>query len=53
MASVAEVNGFKNIMAATLEAKYVFGTEDLESRAKVVKFAVIQGNEREGAGQEH
>ena len=40
-------------MAATLEAKYVFGTEDLESRAKVVKFAVIQGNEREGAAQEH
>src|SRR6185312_11108016 len=40
-------------MAATLEAKYVFGTEDLESRAKVVKFAVIQGNEEEGAAQEH
>ena len=40
-------------MAATLGAKYVFGTEDLESRAKVVKFAVIQGNEREGAAQEH
>jgi RNA polymerase sigma factor (sigma-70 family) len=40
-------------MAATLEAKYVFGTEGLESRAKVVKFAVIQGNEREGAAQEH
>jgi hypothetical protein len=40
-------------MAATLEAKYVFGTEGLEWRAKVVKFAVIQGNEREGAAQEH
>jgi RNA polymerase sigma factor (sigma-70 family) len=40
-------------MAATLEAEYVFGAEHLESRAKVVKFAVIQGNEREGAAQEH
>ncbi len=40
-------------MAATVEAEYVFGAEDLESRAKVVKFAVIQGNEREGAAQEH
>jgi RNA polymerase sigma-70 factor (ECF subfamily) len=40
-------------MAATLEAEYAFDAEDLESRAKVVKFAVIQGNEREGAAQEH
>ena len=40
-------------MAATLEAEYAFGAEDLESRAKVVKFAVIQGNEREGAAEEH
>ncbi|HET6886853.1 MAG TPA: sigma-70 family RNA polymerase sigma factor [Candidatus Udaeobacter sp.] len=40
-------------MAATLEAEYAFDAEDLESRAKVVKFAVIQGNETEGAAQEH
>ena len=40
-------------MAATLEAEYAFDAEDLESRAKVVKFAVIQGNEREGAAEEH
>jgi RNA polymerase sigma-70 factor (ECF subfamily) len=40
-------------MAATLEAGYAFDAEDLEWRAKVVKFAVIQGNEREGAAQEH
>jgi RNA polymerase sigma factor (sigma-70 family) len=40
-------------MAATLEAEYAFDAEDLEWRAKVVKFAVIQGNEREGAAQEH
>ena len=46
-------NRLKNIMAATLEAKYVFGTEDLESRAKVVKFAVFQRHEEQGAAQEH
>src|SRR6476619_660134 len=43
----------KNTMAATLEAEYIFGAEDLGSKAKGVKFAVIQGNEREGAAQEH
>src|SRR5499425_3881905 len=40
-------------MAATLEAEYVFGAEDLESRDKVVKFTVIQGHEKQGAAQEH
>ena len=40
-------------MATTLEAEYVFGAEDLESRAKVVKFAVIQRHEEQGAAQEH
>src|SRR5215470_6891343 len=40
-------------MAATLEAEYVFGAEDLEPRAKVVKFAVIQREEEQGAAQEH
>ena len=39
-------------MAATLEAEYAFGAEDLELGAKVVKFAVIQGHQGEGA-QEH
>src|ERR1700719_1559247 len=39
-------------MAATLEADYDFGTEDLESGPKVVNFAVIQGHQGEGA-QEH
>ena len=39
-------------MAATIEAEYVFGAEDLESRAKVVKFAVFQPEEQ-GAAQEH
>jgi RNA polymerase sigma factor (sigma-70 family) len=52
VASVAEVNGFKNIMAATLEAGYAFGVEDLRSRTKVVKFAVVQRREEEGAAQE-
>ena len=51
--SVAEVNRLKNIMAATLEAEYAFDVEDLRSRTKVVKFAVVQGHEEEGAAQEH
>ena len=46
-------NRLKNIMATTLEAEYVFGAEDLEPGAKVVKFAVFQGNERQDAAQEH
>ena len=53
MASVAEVSQVKNTMAATLEADYAFGAEDLDSRAKVVKFAVIQRHEEQGAAQEH
>ena len=40
-------------MATTLEAEYVFGAENLESRAKVVKFAVFQRHEEQGAAQEH
>ena len=51
--SVAEVNRLKNIMAATLEAEYAFDVEDLSSRTKVVKFAVVQRHEEEGAAQEH
>ena len=52
MQFVAEAQPNKNAMAATLEAEYVFGAEDLESGPKVVKLAVIQGHQREGA-QEH
>src|SRR3989440_2747192 len=40
-------------MAATLEAEYVFGAEDLGSRAKVVKFGVFQRHEEQGVAQEH
>src|ERR1700751_3154072 len=40
-------------MAATLEAEYVFGAEDLESGPKVVKFGVFQRDEAQGAAQEH
>jgi RNA polymerase sigma factor (sigma-70 family) len=46
-------NGLKNTMAATLEAEYAFGAEDLESRAEVVKFSVIPSHEKQGAAQEH
>jgi len=41
------------MMAATLEAEYVFGAEDFEPGAKVVKFAVFQRHEEQGAPQEH
>jgi RNA polymerase sigma factor (sigma-70 family) len=51
--SVAEVNRLKNIMAATLEAEYVFDAEDLGSGTNIVKFAVIQRHEEEGPAQEH
>ena len=53
VASVAEVNRLKNIMAATLEAEYAFDVEDLGSRTNIVKFAVIQRHEEQGAAQEH
>ena len=53
MASVAEVAQLKNIMAATLEAEYAFDVEDLGSRTNIVKFAVVQRHEEEGAAQEH
>src|ERR1700751_1764450 len=43
----------KNTMATTLEADYVFGTKDFELGAKVVKFAVFQRHEEQGAAQEH
>ena len=53
MASVAEVNRLKNIMAATLETEYAFDVEDLRSRTNIVKFAVVQRHEEGGAAQEH
>src|SRR5712691_627927 len=40
-------------MAAPLKVDYAFDTEDLESSAKGVKFAVIQRHEEQGAAQEH
>jgi RNA polymerase sigma factor (sigma-70 family) len=42
----------KNTMVTTLETDYVFSTKDFESGPEVVKFAVIQGHQGEGA-QEH
>jgi RNA polymerase sigma factor (sigma-70 family) len=53
VASVAEVNRLKNIMAARLEAEYAFDVEDLRSRTNIVKFAVVQRHEEGGAAQEH
>ena len=40
-------------MAAPLTAEYAFNTEDLESSAKTVKFAVLKKPEEQDAAQEH
>jgi RNA polymerase sigma factor (sigma-70 family) len=40
-------------MAATLEAEYAFDAQDLGSRTNIVKFAVVQRHEEQGAAQEH
>jgi RNA polymerase sigma-70 factor (ECF subfamily) len=53
MQFLADAIDLKNIMATTLEAGYAFGAEDIESGPKVVKFAVFQRDEEQGAAQEH
>src|SRR5438105_12505971 len=40
-------------MAAPLKADYAFNTEDLESSAKIVKFAVLKKHQEQDAAQEH
>ena len=40
-------------MAATLKAEYAFDSEDLESSAKIVKFAVLKKHQEQDAAQEH
>jgi RNA polymerase sigma-70 factor (ECF subfamily) len=40
-------------MAATLKAEYAFDSEDLESSAKIVKFAVLKKDKEQDATQEH
>jgi RNA polymerase sigma factor (sigma-70 family) len=40
-------------MAAPLKAQYAFDTEDLESSAKIVKFAVLKKHQEQDAVQEH
>src|SRR6059058_4628642 len=39
-------------MAAPLKADYAFDTEDLESSAKIVKFAVLKKHQEQDAAQE-
>jgi RNA polymerase sigma-70 factor (ECF subfamily) len=39
-------------MAAPLKADYAFDTEDLESSAKIVKFAILKKHQEQDAGQE-
>ena len=40
-------------MAATLKAEYAFDPQDLESSAKIVKFAVLKKHQEQDASQEH
>jgi hypothetical protein len=39
-------------MAAPLKADYAFDTEDLDSTAKIVKFAVVKKHQEQDAAQE-
>src|SRR5438034_7448334 len=40
-------------MAAPLKVDYAFDTEDLESSAKIVKFAILKKHQQQGDAQEH
>src|SRR6266699_2458519 len=40
-------------MAAPLKVDYAFDTEDLESSAKIVKFAILKKHQEQDAAQEH
>src|SRR6266571_55949 len=40
-------------MAAPLRVDYAFETEDLESSAKIVKFAILKKHQEQGTAQEH
>src|SRR6266513_483115 len=40
-------------MAAPLKVDYAFDTEDLESGAKIVKFAILKKHQEQDAAQEH
>src|SRR5512132_3467588 len=40
-------------MAAPLKVDYAFDTEDLESSAKIVKFAILTKHQEQDAAQEH
>jgi RNA polymerase sigma-70 factor (ECF subfamily) len=49
---LAERTGQEN-MAALLKIDYAFDTEDLESSAKIVKFAILKKHQEQDAVQEH
>ena len=40
-------------MAAPLKVDYAFDTEDLESSAKIVKFAILKKHQEQDTAQEH
>jgi RNA polymerase sigma-70 factor (ECF subfamily) len=43
----------KNFIATGLPAEYAFDTQDLETSAKIVKFAVLKKHKEQDAAQEH
>ena len=49
---LAERTGQEN-MAALLKIDYAFDTEDLESSATIVKFAILKKHQEQAAAQEH
>jgi RNA polymerase sigma-70 factor (ECF subfamily) len=49
----SRVDGSRNNMAAPLKVDYAFNAEDLESSAKIVKFAILKKHREPDAVQEH
>src|SRR5260370_19618129 len=50
---LAELTDSRNDMAAPLKVDYALDTEDLESSAKIVKFAILKKHQEQDAAQEH
>src|SRR6266850_228967 len=53
MQFLAEMTAQEMICAAPLKVDYAFDTEDLESSAKIVKFAILKKHQEQDAAKEH
>src|SRR5467141_2738605 len=53
MQFLAGMTAQEMICAAPLKVDYAFDTEDLESSAKIVKFAILKKHQEQDAAQEH